>query len=64
MVVSLATYVADIQSVITLVLAFIGQILDLACTHPVLVLFVALGVVSIGVRQAFRIMHKTKSLAN
>ena len=64
MVLTLAAYITDIQSVITMVMTFIATVLDLACTHPVLVLFVALGVVGIGVRQAFRIMHKTKSLAN
>jgi hypothetical protein len=62
--VTLAAFITDITSVITLLMTVIHDVLQLIMTSPVLEVFVAAGVCVIAVKVGFRILAKTKRLAN
>jgi hypothetical protein len=60
---TLASVVTDIPTVVTPLMGIVGQAIDLVTEHPLLFAFVACGFAAIGIRYAYRILHKAKNMA-
>jgi hypothetical protein len=61
--VTLAAFITDIGTVVTLITTFISAILQLVMTNPILEIFAGAGIFAVGIKLAFRIMNRAKSLA-
>ena len=62
--VTLAAFVTDIQSVITMLMTVVSQVLQLVMTNPVLEIFVGIGITVAAIKVGFRILSMTKRLAH
>jgi len=60
---TLTSIVTDIPTVVTPLMSIVGDGIELITTHPLLFAFVACGFGAIGIRYAFRVLHKAKTMA-
>lgn len=60
---TLEQVVTNVPVVVTPLMGVVGSAVDLVTEHPLLFAFVACGFAAIGIRYAFRILHKSKSMA-
>jgi len=61
---TLASIITDAGTVATFVFSLVTQVINLITSNPILELFLCIGLAGIAVRFGFRILHKTKKLAN
>lgn len=62
--VTLAAFITDIQSVITLLMTVVSQVLQLVMSNPILEIFAAIGITAAAIKVGFRVLNSAKRLVH